>query len=103
MKNKRTFLFLLISQIVFAVSSIAWFFFAMMSVMMFDTPGSESNFWLMALFIAIWVYPLAFLGSALISWILYNYRQMRGAVIASLVPALWVVPIAGFLLYANLS
>jgi uncharacterized membrane protein YdbT with pleckstrin-like domain len=102
-KSKRTFWFLLISQIIFVIGSIAWFFFAMMSVMMFDSPGSESNFWLMALFIAIWVYPLALLGSALISWILYNYRQMRGAVIASLIPALWIVPIIGFLLYANVS
>ncbi|MCA0757148.1 hypothetical protein KP806_18965 [Paenibacillus sp. N4] len=103
MKSKKTFLFLLISQILFVLGSVAWFFFAVMSVMMFDTPGSENIVWAQLLFLAIWVYPLALLGSAIISWILYHYQKMKTAVAVGLIPALWLLPIIGFLLYANLS
>ncbi|MCF2939544.1 hypothetical protein L1N85_14060 [Paenibacillus alkaliterrae] len=75
----------------------------MMSVMMFDTPGSEKLLWAQALFAAIWIYPLALLASMIVSWILYHYRKMKTAVTIGMVPLLWVLPIVALLGYANLS
>lgn len=103
MKNKKVFFTLLISQILFGLFTLVWLFVALMSVMMFDNPGTENVFWPVLLFIVNWLYPVALILSIIVSWVLYRYNKMKSAVIIAMIPLLWVLAIGGFMLYANFS
>lgn len=103
MKNKKVFFTLLISQILFGLFTLVWLFVALMSVMMFDNPGTENVFWPVLLFIVNWLYPVALILSIIVSWVLYRYNKMKTAVIIAMIPLLWVLAIGGFMLYANFS
>ncbi|MGO4695880.1 hypothetical protein AB4Z50_16525 [Paenibacillus sp. 2TAB26] len=103
MKNKKVFLTMLISQILFGLFTLVWLFVALMSVMMFDSPGSENLFWPVLLFIVIWLYPVALILSIIASWVLYRFNKMKIAVTIAMVPLIWVLPLFGFLIYANVS
>ncbi|WP_419875038.1 hypothetical protein [Candidatus Pristimantibacillus sp. PTI5] len=103
MKNKKVFFTLLISQILFGLFTLVWLFVALMSVMMFDNPGTENVFWPVLLFIVNWLYPVALILSIIVSWVLYRYDKMKTAVIIAMIPLLWVLAIGGFMLYANFS
>jgi ABC-type polysaccharide/polyol phosphate export permease len=103
MKNKNVFLTMLISQILFGLFTIIWLFVAIMSVMMFDNPDSEKLFWPVLMFIVIWLYPVALIVSIIVSWVLYRFNKMKTAVTIAMVPLFWVLPLLGFLIYANVS
>jgi hypothetical protein len=103
MKNKKVFFTMLISQIFFGLFTLVWLFVALMSVMMFDNPGTENVFWPVLLFIVNWLYPVALILSIIVSWVLYRYNKMKTAVIIAIIPLIWVLAIGGFMLYANFS
>ncbi|MDQ8737864.1 hypothetical protein [Paenibacillus sp. LHD-38] len=103
MKNKKVFFTMLISQIFFGLFTLVWLFVALMSVMMFDNPGTENVFWPVLLFIVNWLYPVALILSIIVSWVLYRYNKMKTAVTIAMIPLIWVLAIGGFMLYANFS
>lgn len=93
MKNRKTAIFLLVSQIVYALFSLAWIIVALMSFMMFDSPDALSDGTTLFVFIMVWMYPVALIGSAIVGWVLYHKRKFRGAVWIDLIPMLWVLGI----------
>lgn len=103
MKNKKAFTILLTSQIIFGIFLFAWFLFMEFSVMLFDAPGSEKNPTVLTLFFTILAYPAGLLAGVITSWILYTRRKYTLAYVFNCIPLLWVIPIIGFVAYANLS
>jgi hypothetical protein len=101
MKNKKAFYTLLSTQMIYGLFLIVWMFFAGMSVMMFDSPGSENSVLLWAIFSAIVAYPLGLIVGVIMSWINYSRQKYKRAYWYNCIPLIWVVPIIGFLGYAN--
>lgn len=64
---------------------------AMMSVMVFDAPGSESNPPVVLLFASIAGFPLACIVGVILAWIAFARRRDRGAMWFSLLPLLPIV------------
>ena len=93
MKNRKAAIFLLVSQIVYALFSLAWIIVALMSFMMFDTPEALSDAQTLFIFFMVWAYPVALIGSAVVSWVFYHKRKFKGAVRIDLIPLLWVLGI----------
>lgn len=102
MTRKKSALILIILQAFYVLFLPVWLFFTGLSVMMFDSPGSEDHIGLILLFIAIAAYPLGLLGGLIASWVAFSRQKYRGAIRLNLIPMLWLLPIAGMLLYANL-
>jgi hypothetical protein len=66
-------------------------FMALMSVMMFDAPGSERNPAVILLFSSVVAFPLACIVGVILGWIAIGRQRDRGAMWFSLLP---LVPIA---------
>ncbi len=99
---RSALIWLIVSQAISALSLVPWVFVAGMAVMAFDAPGSTGLWgpWLFAG--TIWSYPLWVLASAILAWVLYAQKRLRGATVATSVPiaiiaaaALFVIFIAG--------
>ncbi|OBZ13752.1 hypothetical protein [Bacillus sp. FJAT-26390] len=103
MRNKKVFFTLLISQILFGLFTFIWFFVALMSVMIFDSPGSEKLFWPVLLFIINWLYPVALILSIIVSWVLYRLDKMKTAITIAMVPLIWILPVFCIIIYAGSS
>ncbi|MDF2837329.1 MAG: hypothetical protein K0Q63_2969 [Paenibacillus sp.] len=99
MKNAKAGLFLILSQVGYVLFSLVWIIVALASFMMFDSPEALSDLRTMAIFIFVWLYPFGFLGSLIASWVLYHKRKFRTAVWINLLPLLWVLSIAGFMVF----
>jgi hypothetical protein len=99
---RSALIWLIVSQAISALSLVPWVFVAGMAVMAFDAPGS-TDLWGPWLFAGtIWSYPLWVLASAILAWVLYAQKRLRGATVATSVPiaiiaaaALFVIFIAG--------
>ncbi|MDQ6423533.1 hypothetical protein RB620_29405 [Paenibacillus sp. LHD-117] len=100
MKNAKAGLFLILSQVGYGLFSLVWIIVALASFMMFDSPAALSDLRTMCIFIFLWLYPVGFLGSMIASWVLYHKRKFRKAVWIDLIPLLWVLTIAGFMVFA---
>ncbi|TCP59126.1 hypothetical protein EV586_101342 [Tumebacillus sp. BK434] len=103
LKNKKAFIILLSSQLLFLLLLLPWFLFAGLSVMMFDTPGSERDVTTLTIFFTILAYPLGVAVSILTSWIAYARSRYKAAYWCAGIPLFWVIPIALFWGYALLS
>ncbi|MFD0589160.1 hypothetical protein ACFQZE_14255 [Paenibacillus sp. GCM10027627] len=101
MKNGKVALLLILTQTGYAVFTIFWFITALMSFMMFTSPDIFTNLPVMSMIIYVWVYPIVLLVSVISSWAFYHRRSFKGAVIAGLIPLLWVVPILWIFLFNN--
>jgi len=100
--NKRTAkLVLIVAQFVYVLFLAVWLFFSLVSIMMFDAPGSEENTGLILLFMMIWMYPLGLIAGIVGSWLAYRKEKLRLAMMLNAIPLLWVLPIAAFVIYAN--
>ncbi|MFF2090566.1 hypothetical protein [Paenibacillus sp. NPDC058174] len=93
MKNAKVNLFLLLFQMAYALSLLAWILVAFTSFMLFDSPGSLGDAATIAFFIYVWIYPLALIGTIAASWLLYHKRRFKTAVWVNLVPLLWILPL----------
>jgi hypothetical protein len=78
---------------VFALAVTPGVYMAMMSVMLFDAPGSTENTSIVAFFYAIVSFPVMCIVSN-VSWIFYAFKLYRTAIIISLSPLLSLVAIA---------
>ncbi|THF73454.1 hypothetical protein [Cohnella fermenti] len=76
-----------------------------MATMGFDNPDTDSAsyHWLLALYIANWLYPLALLISAGTAWALYHLRKFKAAVWVNQIPLLWLIPLLLLLGYVVAS
>jgi len=103
LKNKTAFYTLLFSQILYGLFLFIWFVFLGLSVMMFDTPGSEKDPTTLTIFFLILIYPLGLVAGILTSWICYSRQKYTAAYWFNCIPLLWLIPIVGFWSYALLS
>ena len=101
--KQKTLIVLVVMQCVYVLFLIFWLYFAMISTMMFDSPGSEDRTWLFMLYIMIWLYTLGLLAGGLLSWLGYRKGKYSRALWWNAIPLLWVVPIASVYLYAMIS
>ncbi len=100
--SKRTAkIVLIISQCTYVLFLSIWLIFAMVMIMMFDAPGSEEHTGLVLLYVLIWMYPFGLAASLIGSWIAYRREKIRRAVLLNAIPLLWLLPIAGIVIYAN--
>ncbi len=101
MSNRQAKLILLSSQGIYVLFLFVWFFFATVSIMMFDAPGSENNDRLVALFTLIWLYPIGLIVGVFGSWINYRKNRFTKALLFNSIPLIWLVPIVVVVIYAN--
>jgi hypothetical protein len=94
-KNTATALLLLALQIVFALCTLFWAFYVLMTMLMADQIEDINGLQTVSM-VAIWLFPLAYIGTAVASWILYHKRKFKAAVWIGLIPVLWIFPFFGF-------
>ena len=90
---------LIITQVLAALSLFPWLIMAGLSVLAFDSGYGLSAVLFVA---AIWLYPLLPLGCAVRAWWLYRHGKQRSAVIASSIPLLVVLPLVLYGVWALL-
>jgi hypothetical protein len=76
--------------IIFGILLIPGIAVTMMSVMLFDAPGSEENPWVLAFFYSIASFPVITVFS-FSSWIFYFLKKYTIAVIISLLPLISIL------------
>ena len=86
-KHKGTLITLIIATILSLLAIIPGIYAAMMSVMLFDAPGSAENVSLVAFFYCIISFPVM-CGLSNISWIFYALKLYKTAIVISLSPVL---------------
>lgn len=86
-KHKGALITLIIATIIFLLAIIPGIYAAMMSVMMFDAPGSTENPSIVAFFYSIVSFPVM-CGLSLASWIFYALKFYKTAIVISLSPVL---------------
>jgi hypothetical protein len=92
-KHKGALVVLIIATIVFALAITPGVYVAMMSVMLFDAPGSTENQTILNFFYAIVSFPVMCILSN-ISWVFYAFKLYRTAIVISLSPVLSLVVMA---------
>ncbi|MGG6311324.1 hypothetical protein [Paenibacillus macerans] len=101
MSKRGTLIFLILSQIVYALFSVAWLVVLGISSYLFHSPGAVA--WGMrAFFYYLQLYPGGLLLALLLSWYFFAKGKYKPAVRWNLLPLLWVVPYIGIIIYANL-
>ena len=103
MKNGKAFFILLFSQVIYSLFLFIWMLFSFMSMMMFDAPGWETNWGLLALFSFIIIYPAVLILAVIMSWLSYKKEKYRRAYIWDALPFLWFIPILAMIFYSNFS
>jgi hypothetical protein len=81
---------LIITQILAALSLLPWLLIAGLSLLAFDTGYELSAVLLVSV---IWLYPLLPLGCAIRAWWLYRHGKLRGALITTSIPLVVVLPL----------
>ncbi|RTE10665.1 hypothetical protein [Paenibacillus whitsoniae] len=102
--SRKTALWTLVgSQLFYLLFVFVWLFVSGMSVMMFDSLDASGSAMTWTIFISIILYPAGLLAGLIGSWIMFARRKYRAAMIWNGIPLVWIVPIAGFLVYAMTS
>jgi hypothetical protein len=91
-KHKGALITLISATIIFALAITPGVWVAMMSVMLFDAPGSTENPSVVAFFYSIVSFPVM-CGLSPISWIFYALKLYKTAIIISLSPLLSIIAI----------
>ncbi|QHW30522.1 hypothetical protein GZH47_06420 [Paenibacillus rhizovicinus] len=99
MNRKTVLVTLIVSQIIYVISVVAWLFVLGMSVMGFDSPQAQYDMMTWLIFIYILIYPLAMAASAVTAWVLFARRRHRSALLWNGIPLLWIVPLFALLIY----
>ena len=94
-KHKGALITLIIATIVFALAVTPGVYVAMMSVMLFDAPGSSENQTILNFFYAIVSFPVMCIVSN-VSWVFYAFKLFRTAIIVSLSPIFSLIAMAIF-------
>jgi hypothetical protein len=94
-KHKGALITLIIATIIFALAITPGVYVAMMSVMLFDAPGSTENQSILNFFYAIVSFPVLCILSN-VSWIFYAFRLYRTAIFVSLSPLLSLLAMTMF-------
>ena len=82
---------LIVTQSIYAILFLPWAMMSAMSVMAFDKPGSEEDPWVWTFVASLWAYPVVAIIGATLSWIFLTRAYRALAIIATLLPALYVL------------
>jgi len=80
--------FLIISQIIYAVMLLPWIVILGLSVMVFD---NGISLWEVGLMTVIGLYPLAVIVCSILAWLLLKKLKPVFITLINLVPAIWIV------------
>ena len=94
MKNKKTLIFLIIVNVLWAVSFLPSLTSCGMSVMLFDAPGSESSTFTIMLFISVLSYPPAVVIAVAGSMVMYLFKKEKLSIVFALLPLLSLFMVA---------
>ena len=86
--------FLIVSQAIYAICLLPWFFVWAMSVMAFD---QGFHYWNTLYFALVTVFPVVALVSSILAWALRK-RKPRAAAAVNVLPLVWIVGFGMFLL-----
>lgn len=86
--------YLIITQILYALSFIPWFVIWGLSFMSFDSGVNSAN---VSFVLAISLYPVAVIICAILAWF-FRVKKKRLSIILNLVPMLWIFGFFGFML-----
>ena len=95
MKNVKAGLFLIISNVVFGIAVLISLLFTLMSLLMADQFDELNTLQAISL-VLLWCYPIAYVVTAVVGWLLYHKRRYKAAVWVGSIPLLWVLPFFGF-------
>lgn len=87
-------IYFILVQILYVLCLIPWFVFWGLSFMSFDAGFSAAN---IAFVGTITLYPVAVIACSVIAWLIRGTKK-RAAVLVNLVPMLWIVGFAAFML-----
>lgn len=94
---------LIIELILGVPATVFGAFMALMSPMLFDAPGSDSNPPVLLLFGSIVAFPLTCIAGIALAWIAYVRHRDRGAMWLSLLPVLPILAGIGALVWLEIS
>ncbi|GJM80257.1 hypothetical protein HMSSN139_27530 [Paenibacillus sp. HMSSN-139] len=98
--KRKTLLFLILSQLVYLMFSIAWLVVLGISAYLFHDSG-DVNQGMRLLFAYLQAYPGGLLLALILGWTYFAKGNYKRAVGWNLLPLLWVVPYLGIIVYAN--
>jgi hypothetical protein len=87
-------LYLIISQVLYALSLVPWFAIWGLSFMSFD---SGVNVYNISFVLAITLYPVAVIIGSILAWV-FRKKKKRFALIINLIPLLWIFTFFAFML-----
>lgn len=91
-KGKNTALVLsVVFQSLYLLSLPVWYFVSMFSVMLFDAPGSETNWVILLFYYAIKSYPFIVLGAVISTWIIYKKGSYKWTYLVNAIPILIMI------------
>lgn len=100
MSKRSTLIFLILSQIVYAMFSVVWLVVLGISAFLFDSPGSVDR-GMKLFFYYLQAYPGGLLLALILSWYFFAKGKYKPSVWWNLLPLLWVIPYIGIIIYAN--
>lgn len=95
MKNAKTALFLLFTQLLYVIATAFWAFFVLMTLLMMDQVDDIHTIQMLSM-IMMYLFPVASIGAPIAAWILYHKRRFAKAAWVGVIPLLWVFPFFGF-------
>jgi len=96
-KAKKTKTRIITYNIIFGLLLLPSLFFSVMSIMMFDAPGSENSPYTIMLFISVISFPLLVILSIPASWVFYKFQKYSTSLMVALLPLLSIISYAIFL------
>ena len=88
MKKNYVVIFLVLTTVIFLGTGVLWVVPALLSVMMFDAPGSEQSRLTWMCVLSSMAYPPVCLVAVVCSWVLFKTSHHRSACVVALVPLL---------------
>jgi len=86
--------YLIVSQVLYAICLLPWFFVWAMSVMVFD---QGIHYWNTLYFVLVTVFPIVALVSSVLAWV-FRKRRPRAAATVNSLPLVWIVSFGTFML-----
>lgn len=98
----KTLVFLIVSQIVYALFSVAWLVVLGISSYLNHSPGAIDRV-TMLFFYYLQAYPGGLLLALMLSWMFFAKGKWMRSVWWNMLPLLWVIPYIGIMIYAKFS
>jgi len=82
----KTRIYLIVATVLLVIAGVVGFMPAMMSPMMFDSPGSDEDSGTIVLFLSMVSFPAVCLLAIPLAWIVHVFQKHRLAIFCTLLP-----------------